>query len=279
MLLIADSGSSKCEWVLVSKKNVGNIQASTGLNPYFITDVQVQNVITNIPEIISNKDIITKVCFYGAGCSDPERKDIIRKGIASILNKAEIKIEHDLYGAALATCGDDKGIACILGTGSNACQFDGQKIIQEAVSLGYVLGDEGGGVWLGKRLLRDYLYGLLPKELNAELANKNISRKSVLATIYQASRPNTFLASFGETLSKYRQLDYVQTILAEGFDTFIKFHIKPLNQADLPVHFIGSIAWYFKEELTECCRANRLTIGKVIQKPIKALTAYHFSKY
>lgn len=275
MILIAESGSTKCEWILVASGDTAGPFHTHGLNPFFTTRKKVTDALRSIPDIIKAGSQITDVHFYGAGCSHPGRNSIIEYGIRAVLPEASIHVDHDLTAAARATCGNEPGIACILGTGSNAARYDGQKITEEAVSLGYVLGDEGSGAWIGKCLIRDFLYGLVPEEIHNKLQYFGLEREAVLNRIYKEPNPNTFLASFAKIMADHKNLPYVQEVINDGFQLFIRYHILPLAPAKVPVHFVGSIAWYFKDLLSQCCISSGLQPGNIIQKPIQLLVDYH----
>jgi len=282
MIIVADSGATKTDWIKVDRSGkILSSFSSPGINPMIQTEEQIHASLMDIPEFKIQKEAIRSIHFFGAGCSSPERNKVVGSSLKKLLPHSEIYIDHDLTGAVIALCGDSPGFACILGTGSNSVFFDGKIQVKKVPSLGWVLGDEGSGAWFGKRLLRDYCYGLLPNEISIYLENdRQLSKESVLESVYKLPNPNRYLAGFMPVLDVFKNQDYVQKLLKEGFDDFIKYHIACYeNYGDFQANFVGSIALYFREELTASCRQAGVIPNKFVQRPVEHIAAYLIQKH
>lgn len=271
MILVADSGSSKTDWLL-SVPQQEPLQFKTGgLNPYFLTEKEMVKILQDQgKDMIAHAAEITEIYFFGAGCSSPDRHEIVTNALSQLFPRAYISADSDLLGSAYATCGHEKGLCCVLGTGSNISFFDGQEVHSGKHGLGYVLGDEGSGTWFGKALITDFLYGNMPGEI-ALLFDKEygITKETVIRDVYQKPGANTYLASFSRFLNGIRQTDYCQALLARGFQEFIDSDIKSFPQYHkYKCHFVGSIAYVFADELKQLCQANDVHVGKIIRQPI-----------
>lgn len=281
MILVADSGSTKTDWLAVD--SLGNILHSfhgKGINPMVQDAEQIAAHLSDQEPLQRIGNDISKVYFYGAGCSEPTRNSMVETAIRKVTPNADIHIGHDLTGAVLALCGDQPGFACILGTGSNAVLFDGAKEIKQVPSLGWALGDEASGAWFGKRLVRDYLYLQLPDNIRIYLQDElKVDKESVLRAVYKLPDPNRYLAGFMPLLSTFRRETYVQSLLEEGFGDFIKFQLCCYeNYNQYPANFVGSVALHFREELEDCCTNFGIETGKFIQRPIEHIAAYLIKK-
>ena len=279
MKLIAESGSTKTIWVALDDAGVELWRKSTiGLNPFFVDHVEVSKVflvmLGNTP-----KESIDSIQFYGASCSSPGRNNRIKDGIRNIIPNAEISVNHDLLAAARAGCGCEPGIVAILGTGSNSCEFNGQEIIDNIPSMGFIIGDEGSGSAIGRRLVRSWIYREMPQELAESFSNQfSITKESALVSLYDKEKPNRFLAGLSQFCETYRGHHLIQEILAESFREFIVRHLlKYATAKKVPIHFVGSIAHYYEDELKIQLEKEGLTMGKMIQSPIDALVNYHRS--
>ena len=280
MILIADSGSTKTDWVIID--NELNIQlpfSSKGLNPNILTAHEIADILKSIEAFNSINTKIETVFFYGAGCSG-NAIVIIESALKNVFPDAQVKIKNDLFAAAQATCWNDNGIVCILGTGSNSCYYDGKDITGENLSLGFILGDEAGGVYFGKRLLRDYFYGLLPTDLHEKFSNQyNISREEAIENIYRKKASSEFIASFLPFYKENINHPYCNYFLNYGFEEFLKIFVwRFKNYEDTPVHFIGSVAFYFKDVLIEACENLKIKTGKIIRSPIMDLASFHLDQ-
>lgn len=281
MILVIDSGSTKADWEFKSMDQ-HLLLATMGFNPMFTGE---EKIYAASAAALLEKGIETakvqKIFFYGAGCWDISKKNVVRAAFQRLFPKAAIVVEHDLLGAAKATCFDDPGIACIIGTGSNSCHYDGEKIIDNVTNLGYLLGDEGSGSHLGKKLITAYYYRELPTALRKAFEERySPDRMSILDKIYGKDIPNVFLASFTTFLGEYKHHFFVQKLLFESFSEFIERHVRKYkNHNALPIHFVGSVAYYFKETLETVLEERSMIPGRFIQKPIDSLIDYHFHQY
>jgi len=274
--LICDSGSTKAEWCLLNGK-FKKIVTTQGLSPYFLTTQQIQQIIAKelMPKIKNIR--IDEVFFYGTGCSNPENIKSVKKAISLVFTKAKVAVDHDLMGAAKALCGSNKGIACILGTGSNSCFYNGKKIVKNSPGLGYVLGDEGSGAYLGKKVIQYFLYKTFDEDLmdrfNAKYATNSVD---ILNHVYKQPLPNRYLASFVPFLIENRGHYMIENIIEDAFNDFFFNHVYKYRESwQMPINFVGSVAFGFKDVLKEMCNAYELQLGIVIKKPMDGLIKYH----
>ncbi|MFK7755977.1 MAG: ATPase [Flavobacteriales bacterium] len=278
MILIADSGSTKTDWRLIDNSGETLLDFSTmGFNPYFHTADLVEEKMKESLGAMSINKKVQHVFFYGAGCSSDSLQAIIREGLERIFISASVSVDHDLKACAYATYFGEPIISCILGTGSNSCAFDGETVYEEVPSLAFILGDEGSGSCFGKKLIRDYFYKKLPKEIsNAFFEEFGLTDKKLVNMVYNEPNANVYLASFTRFIGQFRHHPHVKNWLNDGFREFIDIHVKCFdNWADVKVHFIGSVAFYFLEDLKQACLDEGVQIGTVIQKPIDNLVRYH----
>jgi glucosamine kinase len=278
IILIADSGSTKSDWLAIDETGQELAQFSTiGLNPYFHSSTLVEQELTSQVEMMKIAPDVGKVFFYGAGSSSKEMCSIIEVGLSRVFSQAEIHVGHDLNGAAYSTWSGEPAITCILGTGSNSCFFDGHEIYEEVPSLAYILGDEGSGSWFGKRLLRAFLYKKLPQDIHDDFVSEfGLSVTDVNKRVYTEPNPNVFLASFMKFISKHRDAEIVKAWLQDGFGSFLDSHVACFeNYQQIPVHFIGSVAYHFSDDLQLACKKRGIQMGNLIKKPIEGLAKYH----
>lgn len=278
IILIADSGSTKSDWLAIDETGKQLAKFSTiGFNPYFHSSNLVEQVLSSQIETMKIAKDVGKVFFYGAGSSSKEMCSIIAVGLSRVFSHAEIHVDHDLNGAAYSTWSGEPAITCILGTGSNSCFFDGIEIYEEVPSLAYILGDEGSGSWFGKRLLRSFFYNKLPQHIHDDFVSEfGLSVTDVNKIVYTEPNPNVFLASFMKFIAKHRDAEIVKTWLQEGFDTFLDSHVACFeNHQQVPVHFIGSVAYHFSDHLQLACEKRGIQMGNLIKKPIEGLAKYH----
>ncbi len=277
MILVADSGSSKTDWLLSAPGQQYKAFKSAGLNPYFLTEKEITKIIQeHVPDMVALAEDITEIYFFGAGCSSPDRHEIVSNAISSLIPNAYVSVDSDLLASAYATCGQEKGFCCVLGTGSNISFFDGEDIHDGQHGLGYALGDEGSGTWFGKALVTDYLYGNMPDEINAKFkAAYNLQKEEVIINTYQKQRPNSYLASFSKFLTEIRASEYGQELLRKGLLEFVDTNIKSYPQFNkFKCHFVGSIAYVFADELKAVCEENDVHVGKIIRQPIADLMEF-----
>ncbi len=276
MILIADSGSTKTDWRLID--NDGNVSQarSTGINPYYQNDEIILNNIADGVEKFIDKEI-SFIHFYGAGCSSPENIKKIELGFQSLFSKAIIEVNHDLLAAAHALCGHEKGIACILGTGSNSCLYDGKQIIDNVPSLGYILGDEGSGNHLGKRLLIDFARNDMPENIKTKLIKRlDLSAADILSQVYQKEMPAKYLASFSKFIFQNLKDPYLYQLVYDSITAFFDNHILKYENAEkLPVHFTGSVAFYYANILRKIAADKGIFVSHIIESPIAGLTLFY----
>lgn len=276
MIVIADMGATKTDWSFADGTTVINSILTKGFNPYFYKTNEIIELLSEEFEG-KNFDDVKAVYLYGAGCSNDHKKKIVEDAVAHYFKKAKIEIDHDLLGSARALCGRNPGIACILGTGSNTCLFDGMDVISNNPSLGFMLGDEGSGGHLGKELVKSYYYGELPSDLSKALEEEcNVNKDQLLDDIYETSKPNAYLASFAKFMADHKKNPTIKQIIIDCFDEFFKRHIyKYDNFRKLPINFIGSIAYHFSDILAEVAKSNGCQLGIVVKAPVGKLIEFH----
>ena len=277
MLLIADSGSTKIDWCLIDNANQRKYFHSIGLNPYNVSENTINNeIVANIlPNIPANERM--EMYFYGSGCSTIQKKTQMSNIFQHYLPNTEIHIEDDLLGAARATCGREKGVAAILGTGSNSCLYDGEKIIENLPSLGYVLCDEGAGTNIGKIVLRNYLRGQMPEHIHKQFAAENPGEEAdFLNRLYMGEKPNFYLASFAKFAITRRDDVYCRRIIEEAFNNFFIMQVSQYSDyKQHPINVVGSVGYYAQDVFKEVAEQHGVKVGKVIQAPLEELINYH----
>ena len=277
MILIADSGASKSDWVLIDKNGEQLSFQLIGLNPFYLTPEETRKILLKelTPFIEAKK--IEKLYFYGAGCSSTYKCMMLEEAFLTLFKNSEIIIKSDLLGSAKALFWDKPGIACILGTGSNSCYYDGEKIMQKAVSLGYFFGDEGSGAHMGKQFIKDFLMGALPEELNEAFRKQySYTRDNILDAVYNLPFPNRFLASFCEFFTDHLSSKYIFDLVTNSFREFFNLYVEIYPKyKEINVSFTGSVAYFFEPLLRQVAKEHGITIEKVIQSPIKLLAEFH----
>ena len=274
--LIADSGSTKAAWCLLDGKKKKKI-VTQGISPYFLSALQIQEILEKelLPALKHiQPDIIH---YYGTGCSNPANIKTVKQALKKVFLMAKINVDHDLMGAAKALCGDEKGVACILGTGSNSCYYNGKKIVNNSPGLGFILGDEGSGAYLGKKVIQYYMYKTFDPELMDRFdAKYNTNAIEILDAVYKQPMANRYLANFTEFLVENRGHFMIENIIEDSLNDFFFTHICKYRESwTLPIHFIGSVAYGFKDVVKEMCHSYELQIGKVLQQPMDGLIKYH----
>ncbi len=276
MILIADSGGSKIDWRLLNLDG-SILQANTpGFNPYY---QPIEDLTTNFRDVIIPKatDGINKIFFYGAGVSSEKNQQTIKNAFLEFFPEAQIEIGWDLLAAARALCGREPGIACIMGTGSNSCLYDGERIIGNVANLGWILADEGSGANMGRKFLVDYLRETMPQDLRAQFHQRfPLTREEFLERIYQQERPSAFLASFTKFIFQHLKSPYCYKLVYSSFAEFYENNVmKYENYQNLKVHFTGSIAFYFSDILRQVANDKGITVKNILEGPIAGLTLYH----
>ncbi len=277
MILIADSGSTKTEWHLINKQKENEQYLTKGINPFFQTekDIVHELELSLLPKMGIKK--IEAIYFYGAGCSFPDKKLIVMNALGSIFTNAIIEVESDLTGAARSLFGKTEGIACIMGTGSNSCHYDGKAITHNVSPLGYILGDEGSGAVLGRTLVSDCLKKQLPNELvQLFFDTYNTSPAEILENVYKKPFPNRYLASFSPFLYNNIQHEEIYNIVYNSFDAFFKRNINQYNNyQNTDIAFIGSVAHYFEDILRKVAQKHDCKISSIVKNPMQGMVEYH----
>lgn len=277
MWIVVDSGSTKSDWVLVDKNGTQTAISTMGFNPYFHSPEKVFTELTkkSFTDIIPIHDV-KYVYYYGAGCPDENYRSQMKAGLTRVFPNAVIEVNHDLLGAARATCGRQPGICGIMGTGSNSCAYDGEFITDNVTALAHVLGDEGGGVQLGRLLLQAYFYRELPKDLELEFEKSYPEGKEAIIHRIYGEGQNVHIASFAEFLIRHKTHPCARKLIDQAFREFATRHLKKYtNWQNLKINLVGSIAGLLKDELREVFSQEGLTLGTVVRKPIEKLVEYH----
>ncbi len=278
MIIIADSGSTKCDWVLGDSAFNLLLETSTmGFNPYFHNEATIANAVKQNDLLAQKADDVKLVFYYGAGCSSESLRNVVRRALKITFPNAKICIEHDLTGAAFATHQGKEGISCILGTGSNSCYFDGKKIHEAVPALGYILGDEGSGSYFGKRLLALFMYKQLPKKIHAAFEETyGLTTAEIVANVYNKPHANVYLASFTKFISSFKNEPIFEKMLVDGMHEFLSIHVKCYPQSSfVPVHFVGSVAYYFQDAIYQAAQPLEIKVDKIVKRPILPLLEYH----
>jgi len=275
-ILIADSGATKCEWRLVDKSKKKSI-ITQGISPYFLNEAQIIALLQKelLPKL--GKTPVKQVFFYGTGLANAINTRLLTKVLKTVFPKAKTEVQTDLVGAARALCGREKGIACILGTGSNSCYYDGKKVAKNSPGIGYVLGDEGSGAYLGKKVIQYYLYNTFDEELKARFEKRfQTTPVEILEHVYKQPLANRYLASYAIFLAENRGHYMIENIIEDGLNDFFFTHLYKYRESwILPIHFIGSVAFGFRDVLKELCDSYELELGKVLKAPMQGLIEYH----
>jgi glucosamine kinase len=274
--LIADSGATKAEWSLIGHGKRKTF-LTQGISPYFLNREQISALLLKeLKPKLKNVEI-DEVHFYGTGCANPNNAKLVKKAIKQVFPGSVIDVNHDLLAAARALCGNDKGIACILGTGSNSCYYNGKRIIKNSPGLGYVLGDEGSGAYLGKKVLQYYLYNTFDDELKGRFDVTYLTNASeILENVYKKPLPNRYLAGFVMFLAENRGHYMIENIIEDCLNDFFFTHLCKYKETwTLPVNFAGSVAYGFRDVLEQLCHSYEFELGKILKKPMSGLIEYH----
>ena len=278
MILIADSGSTKTDWCVVEKGELVQQIFTKGTNPFFQSEEEISNEIATalLPELKTNE--FEAVYFYGAGCGFPDKIAVVHRALTKHLNVAgDVEVATDMLAAARGLCGREAGIACIMGTGSNSCYYDGESIVANVSPLGFILGDEGSGACLGKLMVGDLLKNQMTPELKEKfLAQFELTPADIIDRVYRKPFPNRFLASLSPFLAQNINEPCVHELVLNSFKAFFKRNIMQYeNYQNLKVNLIGSVAFYYKEVLAEAAEAMGIQLGTIIQSPMEGLIKYH----
>ena len=278
MILIADSGSTKTDWCVVENGVLVQQIFTKGTNPFFQSEEEISNEIATalLPEL--KTDEFDAVYFYGAGCGFPDKIEIVHRAISKQLKvKGNVEVATDMLAAARGLCGREAGIACIMGTGSNSCYYDGENIVANVSPLGFILGDEGSGACLGKLMIGDLLKNQMTPELKEKFLKQfDLTPADIIDRVYRKPFPNRFLASLSPFLAQNINEPCVHELVLNSFKAFFKRNIMQYeNYQNLKVNLIGSVAFYYKEVLAEAAEAMGIQLGTIIQSPMEGLIKYH----
>ena len=283
MILIADSGSTKTHWCLMAANRHSSDFFTDGINPFFQTEEAIRQTVVNqlLPQIGKYMwaGTITRVFFYGAGCT-PAKIPQLEQVLASVFRKAECEVFSDMTGAARALLGQNRGVACILGTGSNSCLYDGHDTVWSVPALGYVLGDEGSGAVLGKRLVADLLKNRLGDDLKELfLREYDTTQADIIENVYRRPFPNRYLASLSRFCANHIDDKRIEDLLTDHFSSFAERILMQYFITDsdrmMPLGFVGSIAYYYKEQLLTALKKHNLPEPFIMQDPIEGLKSFH----
>ena len=280
MILIADSGSTKCSWALCDEKGTLIKEIKTiGFNPYFIDQPDILKHLEK-SELNNYKNRIQDIFFYGAGCSSKKKNRIIELAFEEFFMHANINVSHDLDAACFAMYNGEPNITCILGTGSNSCYYDGEKIFEHGPSLSFIMGDEASGNYFGKKILSLYFNNIMPNELKKILeASFETDIAIVNEKVYNTSRANVFLAKYFPFIIETKSHPLIQKLIKDTLDEFITLHVKGfINCREVEINFIGSVAYFLSEEINQALKRHNLKLGRILKNPIKRLIEFHLKK-
>ncbi|RIW16186.1 N-acetylglucosamine kinase [Algoriphagus lacus] len=276
MILIADSGTSKTDWRVIHRDGRISQHRGVGFNPYYMTAEEMAIQMRH-DFLVNLEHEIEEIYYYGAGCSAPDRKAEVSQALRTIFSKATIHVDHDLSAAARATCGHKPGIACILGTGSNSCDYDGSSIIATRPAAGYILGDEGGGCYVGRKFLTDFIHEEMPEKIRESAIERfHITQNIIQDHVYRQPFPSRYMASFCRFISENKSDPYCYGLFYNSFKDFFAKHVcKYDDYRNKPVNFVGSIAYFNSDILRKAAADTGITVNIIIESPIAGLTLYH----
>ncbi|MBP8903266.1 MAG: ATPase [Paludibacteraceae bacterium] len=277
MILIADSGSTKVDWSVVDNGKVVKRAFTKGINPFFQSEEEISNEIETTLILQLDTQDFDAVYFYGAGCTF-DKVEIVKRAIQKNIKVIkEVEVSTDMLAAARGLCGYSSGIACIMGTGSNSCYYDGKNIVDNVSPLGFILGDEGSGAVLGKLFVSDLLKNQLTPGLKEKFLEQfNLTTGDIIDRVYRKPFPNRFLSTFSPFISEHLDDPGVRMLVMNSFKSFLKRNVMQYKNYDrLPIHFVGSVAFHFQEILKEAVEVMNMKPGKIIQSPMEGLIKYH----
>lgn len=302
MTLICDCGSTKAEWGVLNDGNVVKRFITNGFNPNFTDGETIKSIISEAKDVVDNEEV-SRVFFYGSGCGSEANKIKVSMLFAMVFKINDIEVFPDTLGACHALFGNNPGIACILGTGSNACVYDGEKITETVASLGFMIGDEGSGCHIGKRIVHDYFLGLMPEDLRKKFDEKyHLDRETFLKRVYQGEQPSRFLAEFAKFAAENIENEYIKIVVGDCFEGFLNssFRLKRnevkcngeilglrelsdikenggfLDKLEMtPIGFVGSIAYVFQDILLQVLSNHHINCSKILKNPMDGLIEYY----
>ncbi|MBB3123006.1 N-acetylglucosamine kinase-like BadF-type ATPase [Mesoflavibacter sabulilitoris] len=282
MILIVDSGSTKCDWKAVDNQGNQLLEKirTKGLNPALLSEKKIKKVLKKSEALKKHRKEVTNIYFYGAGCGTENPKLVLKLVLHEFFPNAEISVEEDTMAAVFATVNEptEAAVVCIMGTGSNCSYYDGKKLHQRVKSLGYTLMDDASGNYYGKELIRDYYFNHMPEEIKVAFGDKyNLDADYIKYNLYKQPNPNAYLASFAEFMILNKDSDYVKELIKKGIRRFAKNMILQYEEElkTVPVHFAGSIAFFCQEEIKEVAKELNFTVGNFERRPIEGLVSFH----
>ena len=282
MILITDSGSTKCDWIVIDDKGnqLHEKIRTKGLNPAILKEKKLNKIIRNSDELMQFKDKVTHIFFYGAGCGTAKPRLMLAEILESIFTNAIVEVQEDTMAAVRATINHntEAAVVCIMGTGSNCSYFDGKKLHQRVVSLGYILMDDASGNYYGKELIKDYYFNNMPEDIKIAFEHKyNLDADYIKYNLYKQPNPNAYLASFAEFMFLNKDSEYIRELIKKGIRVFAKNMIFQFKEElkTVPVHFAGSIAYFSENEIREVAEELGFTVGNFERRPIEGLVSYH----
>jgi N-acetylglucosamine kinase-like BadF-type ATPase len=283
MILITDGGSTKCDWIAIDES--GNLATqkirTKGLNPAILSEKKLNKIIKKSEELLAMSDDVTHVFFYGAGCGTENPRLILKSILEEIFTNAKVEVQEDTMAAVRAciNSNDEAAVVCILGTGSNCSYYDGNKLHQRVLSLGYTLMDEASGNYYGKELVRDYYFNVMPHNLKLAFDHKyNLDADYIKYNLYKQPNPNAYLANFAEFMFLNKDSDYIKNLIKRGLRKFTEHMILQFKEelkTGIPVHFAGSIAYFSQDEIKEVAEEYGYKVGNFVRRPIDGLVDYH----
>lgn len=280
MIIVAESGSTKCDWLISNQAGAFLETHTMGFNPFFHQPDEILTHLRANEELTRAAHQASAVYFYGAGCSSADRNEVILTALRQFFTVAHCEVNHDLNASAFATWDGRPAITCIIGTGSNSCYYDGNKVSEQVPALGYILGDEGSGSYFGRKIVSDYLYKRLPSELQTAFYEQyKLQKEEIFHQVYNTNKANVFLASFMRFIVPHKDHAYMRELVYEGLSHFAEIHICCFpDYREVPVHFVGSVAFYFTEILQQVAEEKGFTLGKIDKNPGMSLLKYHLAK-
>ena len=276
MILIAESGSTRTTWCIVRDNDLVETCYTSGINPFFLGEEDIRKLL-NIEFSLPKTDIAS-IFFYGAGCGFPDKQKMLFDVLSSYFGTTDVEVNSDLLAAARSLCKAGEGVACILGTGSNSCLYDGKKIVQNTPPLGFILGDEGSGSYLGKNLLSGIFKNQFPEAIRDDFFTTYPEAvvSEALENVYRKPFPNRYLAQYAKFIANHINHSDIEKMVENGFSEFLRRNVMQYPGVNhLPVHFTGSIAFFFREQLEKTLKSFGLTVGTISQEPMQGLIEYH----
>ncbi|WP_340152205.1 hypothetical protein [uncultured Marivirga sp.] len=282
MILIGTSGSTKCDWQLVDAQDSLVRKSTKGINPFFMDDVAISDIVKSLgPDILDHSSEIEVVYYFGAGCSSKHFAAMVERGLSMIFNKSHLYVKEDIVAAAFATFNGEPSITALMGTGSNSCHFDGDIVRQEVSGMDFILGDEGSRSHFGKLLLSKFLKKQLPVEISRDLEREfQLTKEDILLNVYIKPYANVYLSTFSQFIKERIENPYLHNLVKESISEFVKTYICSIkNYENLPIHFVGSVPYFFEEIVNEVVEEYKLKKGIFVEEPIDLLVSYLIKKH